>query len=308
MTPTAAGQSSINNGDSTLGRKIPALDERLYSLDSDELAFILAETHIETESALKSHLFDLQAKAYKVHPYPCIRRFAFTKIKIARLPAYQKVLTLGRERDNAILLDIGCCFGNDTRKVVSDGFPLKGVVASDIHKAFWDLGHELFKSTPETFPVPFIWGDVFDASTLEPVAPFYDSPKTPMPPLSSLTSLNPLRGHISVIHASSLFHLFSEERQLQLARSLAGLLSPEPGSVMFGSQIGRSVKGFKQSSNGGKMFCHSPESWKELWVDQVFEQGKVEVEVLLKPIDRTDFAMLVETSDIFILVWSLTRL
>jgi len=56
------------------------------------------------------------------------------------------------------------------------------------------------------------------------------------------------------------------------------------------------------------MFCHSPESWKELWVDQVFEQGKVEVEVLLKPIDRTDFAMLVVTSDVFILVWSVTRL
>jgi len=198
--------------------------------------------------------------------------------------------------------------GNDTRKVISDGFPAKGVVASDIHKAFWDLGHELFRSTPETFPVPFVWGDVFDTSILESIAPFNNSPKTPVPALSSLTSLNPLRGYVSVIHASSIFHLFSEERQLQLARSLAGLLSPEPGSVMFGSQVGGLVKDFKLSSNGGRMFCHSPESWKELWVGQVFEQGKVEVEVLLKPMDRTDFAMLVETSDVFILVWSVTRL
>jgi len=31
------------------------------------------------------------------------------RIKIARLPAYDKVLALGRERDNAILLDLGCC-------------------------------------------------------------------------------------------------------------------------------------------------------------------------------------------------------
>jgi hypothetical protein len=46
--------------------KAPALTERLYFLDSDELAFLLAETHIENESALKSHLLDIQAKAYIV--------------------------------------------------------------------------------------------------------------------------------------------------------------------------------------------------------------------------------------------------
>jgi hypothetical protein len=56
----------MSTPDSRLGRETPALDERLYSVDSDELAFLLAETHIETESALKSHLLDVQAKAYKV--------------------------------------------------------------------------------------------------------------------------------------------------------------------------------------------------------------------------------------------------
>ena len=45
---------------------VPALDERLYSLNSDELEFFLAETSIESESALKTHILDLQAKAYKV--------------------------------------------------------------------------------------------------------------------------------------------------------------------------------------------------------------------------------------------------
>ena len=173
--------------------------------------------------------------------------------------------------------------------------------------AFWDLGHELFKSTPESFPVPFVGGDVFDPSILEPVAPYKETPQAPIPALSSLTSLNPLRGHVSVIHASSFFHLFSETRQLQLARALAGLLSPEPGSVMFGSQIGSPVKGLKQSSNGGRMFCHSPESWRELWVGPVFKQDNVEVEILLKPIDRNYFGMLVETPEVAVLIWSVTR-
>jgi len=40
------------------------------------------------------------------------------------------------------------------------------------------------------------------------------------------------------MYASLLFHLFSEEKQLHLLRALAGLLSPEPGSMIFGLHIG----------------------------------------------------------------------
>jgi len=43
-----------------------ALDEKLYSLGSDEVAFLLSQTHIETEAGLKSHILDIQAKACKV--------------------------------------------------------------------------------------------------------------------------------------------------------------------------------------------------------------------------------------------------
>jgi hypothetical protein len=172
--------------------------------------------------------------------------------------------------------------------------------------AFWDLGNELFKSTPETFPVPFIEGDIFDLAILKPIPPRNDPSKTPIPSLASLTSLNPLRGHVSVIHASSFFHLFDEERQRQLAKALAGLLSPEPGSIIFGSQVGSSVCELKQSSNG-RMFCHSPESWKELWGGQVFVPDIFEVEARLDPISRDDFAMRAVPSDIFILAWSVTR-
>jgi len=169
------------------------------------------------------------------------------------------------------------------------------------------LGHELFKSTPETFPVPFITGDVFDSSTLEPVAPFNDAPKTLMPALNTLKSLNPLRGHVSVIHASSFFHLFDEEKQFQLARALAGLLSPDPGSLIFGSHAGRPVKGTGESSMGRPRCCHSPESWKELWDGQIFEQGQVKVDAVLQRVDLhvADPSIVAER---FLLQWSVTRM
>ena len=46
---------------------VPVLDERWYSyLTPDEIAFLLAETGIETESVLKGHVIDVQMKAFKV--------------------------------------------------------------------------------------------------------------------------------------------------------------------------------------------------------------------------------------------------
>lgn len=79
----------------TLSTSIPPLDEQLYGLDSEELAFLMGQTQIMSELALKKHVLEVQAAAYQVlvntilsasnserlqiYPYPCIRRFSFTK-------------------------------------------------------------------------------------------------------------------------------------------------------------------------------------------------------------------------------------
>jgi len=182
---------------------------------------------------------------------------------------------------------------------------LKNVVLS---KEFWDYGHQLFKSTPETFPAAFVTGDIFDPAVLAPRGGAFLSAsdiasvlahESNTPGLSALTSLTPLHGKISAIHASSFFHLFSEERQLALAHLLASLLRPESGSVIFGRHVARPVKGFfvealspaalEELKANGKpleefsMFCHSPESWRKLWVEEVFggtdEKGEERVKV-----------------------------
>lgn len=168
---------------------------------------------------------------------------------------------------------------------------------------FWNIGHETFRSTPETFPVPFVKGDVFDSSNLEVHPPLDGAPETPMPALNSLVSLDPLRGHVSVIYAAALFHLFNEEKQLGLACALASLLSFEPGSIIFGYQAGKFAK--EVIIDHGTMFFHSPESWKELWDGKVFGKGKVEVEAFLKPIEPS---MVGSFGQGQWLVWSVTRL
>ncbi|TFY73907.1 hypothetical protein EWM64_g10105, partial [Hericium alpestre] len=151
------------------------LNDGLYHLEPEEKEFFDRWTGIHDEDELKRHILDCQAKAYAVFPYPCIRTFSFLRLKIMNLPGYQNLLKLGRERKDAIFVEFAACFGQELRKVVQDGFPLDNIVATDRNSGtpslpfaaphptylftpipgFWELGHQLFNSTPQTFPVPF---------------------------------------------------------------------------------------------------------------------------------------------------------
>lgn len=155
---------------------------------------------------------------------------------------------------------------------------------NNLRLEFWKWGHDLYQSSASTFPATFVPGDLFNGRTLSPGAVSYSPPSTPKPTdLPSLTSLNPLKGHISVIHSSLFFHLFNEDEQLDLARRAATLLSHEKGSVIFGSHYGRPKKGTRTEILAAgpwrTQFWHSPQSWKKVWEDQVFRKGSVKVEV-----------------------------
>lgn len=294
-------------------RYLIKIDEKLYGLDEEQTAFFKQQTGIQDDELLKQHIFEKQAEAFEVYPYPCIRRFAFTKLKISRLFPYKQFLQLGQTRKNAIYLDIGCCFGNDPRKAIADGYPIDNVIASDLKKEFWDIGHQLFNSSFEAFPVPFIAGDAFDPNHLAIVPPFTQSnpPSSSAPDLKTLTSLNPLHGHVSAIHASSFFHLFREAQQQHLAQALAGLLSPQPGSIIFGQHGALPVKGFRSPDGivkDGDMFCHSPESWTELWDGGVFAKDIVKVETKLVQIERPEFDTGPVPRKHYMLTWSVTRI
>jgi hypothetical protein len=56
----------MSTPDSVVMHDVSALDENLYSLGPTDVAFLLSQTRIETEAAMKSHILDIQAKACKV--------------------------------------------------------------------------------------------------------------------------------------------------------------------------------------------------------------------------------------------------
>lgn len=177
----------------------------------------------------------------------------------------------------------------------------------------WEHGHRLYRTTPDTFPAGFVGGDAFNDKITSLQEPLSSPPPLETKPTSlvALTSLNPLRGHVTAIHASLFFHLFEEEKQLELARRLAALLSPEPGSVIFGGHYGRSEKGLKTEilGNGREhvQFWHSPASWKDIWNGGVFEKGKVKVDVEWLE-DDSHFTELQKNGKIYYIKWCVTRL
>ena len=144
----------------------------------------------------------------------------------------------------------------------------------------WNVGHELFRSTPETFPVPFVQGDILDSAYLDIVRILPTSsapPSDSLPPLAEVKTLNQLRGKVSAMFASAFFHLFDFDDQEQVARKLAGLLSPLPGSIIFGSHTTLAVKE-RWEIGEARVDCHSPESWTELW-EGIFGEAGVKVDV-----------------------------
>ncbi|KAF9230247.1 hypothetical protein BU15DRAFT_57436 [Melanogaster broomeanus] len=296
--PTALGDRVVHYETNAL------LDPSLYALSTAEAAFFKAATGIDDDAALKAHIIMAQAKAYKVCcTYPCIYGFSFLRMVITRNMIYEDILKIGRERKDAIFLDIGCCFSVDSRKVAADGFPACNIVASDLKQEFLELSHVLFNTSQDTYPGHFVAGDIFDPVVLSVEPSSRGVPLRPRPDLSALTSLNALRGHCSVINASSFFHLFNEEKQLHVARALAGLLSSEPGSLICGIHLGAQEAGmWTDNLPMGKfdLFCHSSKSWEAMW-DRVFTMGEVKVEASLKTIETMN-------REIHMLTWSVTRL
>jgi hypothetical protein len=213
--------------------------------------------------------------------------------------------------------------GVDARKAAADGFPAKNTIASDIsngnsflrelfllttrmraYTEFLQLSHELFKTTPTSYPGCLLPGDVFDPEFLSIAARPNDLSSAPAIDLSSLKSLNPLRGRISAINATRLFHLFTEDKQVHLARALAGLLSAQSGSVICGYQVGTLEKGMVTANISGsahQLFAYSPKTWTSLWDGEVFEKGSVKVETELVEVTIGEVQLLM-------MEWSVVRL
>ena len=166
-------------------------------------------------------------------------------------------------------LDLGCCVGQDIRKLVFDGAPSENTYGSDLEKNFMDIGYDLFldKSTLKT---TFIPADIFDKES----------------------GLKQIEGEIDIIHAASFLHLFDEQGQYNACKRIVEILKSKPGSLFIGRQIGNEKSGvFVGSIDPSKQrYRHNPESFKDMW-KKIGEETQSEWEVEAYLEDQDLFAL-----------------
>lgn len=179
-------------------------------------------------------------RAYETFAYHTIGQLLFLNLHSATHPQYKNVLNRLQSSGHK-LLDVGCCFGQEMRKLVYDGAPAELLYGIDIEPTFISLGYELFKDHGK-LQSTFIVGDIFDLD------------------------LDNFRGEIDIVLAKAFFHLFSWEQQVLIGQLLVSLLKSRPGSMVFGMHLGSVKPGeYKLGPKGPMTFRHSPDTLAELW-------------------------------------------
>jgi len=215
-------------------------DERPSENQISQSARQLLETYsgIAPENVVE-HIVNLRNEAWRIHPYPCIGQFRFLEPGIDELDEYAEVIE--RLRKGEKLLDMACCFGQTTRRLVADGAPSENIYGCDLEKDFMDLGYGLFNDR-DRLKTKFMVADIFDPSS----------------------PLKDLQGSFDMIYAGSFFHLWGLEKQKEVSKLLVRLLRPKTGSVILGRQVG-GAEAHETISATYTMYRHNPDSFEQLW-------------------------------------------
>lgn len=188
-------------------------------------------------------------RAWQIFPFPCIGRMRFLDFSLSTMPSYEKILSsLSSKEDPKTLLDVGCCFGQDLRKLIVDGAPASQIVGVELKPEFIDLSYDLFMDR-KTYEGRFVAGDIFE-----------DTPGSAM---------NALDGTIDIVHIASFLHLFGWDEQIKAAVRLVGFLKKKPGTMILGRQLGSSKPGEYPHPAGaaGVTYSHNQETFQELWTE-----------------------------------------
>ena len=180
----------------------------------------------------------------------------FLQLSISAQPCYPRVLSFLKEPQSThTLLDLGCCFAQDIRKLVHDGVPSENLYACDLEQEFLDLSYDLFrdKERPK--------GHFFTANALEHGG-----------------ALDELQGKIDVVYAANFLHLFDWDNQMKICKRIIKTLKPQKGSMVFGRQTGnvrgREVPSTPRVGDGSAMIWrHDVESFTRLWNEAGRETG-----------------------------------
>ncbi|KAH8804396.1 hypothetical protein F5884DRAFT_859021 [Xylogone sp. PMI_703] len=258
VTTTEAASQPRDRGDNAWAYK---KDVAWYRQDLSEDTIGEMRSVLERYSKIPServvdHIKEVRDKAWEVYPYGSVGMFGFLTLNMPYMPEYTEILDRLRTGDQKFI-DVGCCFGQEIRRLVYDGVPSENLYGLDLHKGFMDIGYDLF-CDKATLQSTFIAADIFDSSN-----PAFEN----------------IAGKIDIVHAGSFFHLFSWDEQVKAAKQIVNFLKPQLGSMLVGKHAGDINPGNKSRPGRlGSRYRHNGETWKKMW-EQIGEETGTKWEV-----------------------------
>ncbi|KAK9837326.1 hypothetical protein WJX81_006410 [Elliptochloris bilobata] len=224
--------------------KAPYADLPPRDITNEELQFLSDYTGEHDLVALRKHVLHVwHAVKAKCWTFGCIQVFRFLQPKIVDHPFFPSVVEAGRSADaNQLFMDVGCCFGQELRKLILDGYPEACVVASDLTPDYWNFGLELFKDKGR-LRVRTAFGSLTDLAFVS---------KRPDAAAAALV------GAVTYLWAGAVLHVLSKGDAERFVASAHILLAP--GGVFFGSTGGSEEAGEWWLTPDGqrKRYLHSP--------------------------------------------------
>ncbi|KAI1408090.1 hypothetical protein F5Y13DRAFT_173342 [Hypoxylon sp. FL1857] len=214
------------------------------------------------------HVLAIRDKAFALYPWPCIGQMRFLRFSLASYPSYGTVLERLRSDPESRFLDLGCCFGQDIRKLFIDGVKPHQLVGLDLVPEFHSLSYDLFRDASK-LEFEFHARDLHDDNA----------------------DWSPLQNRFDVLHLTSLLHIWNWEGQVKAAQRIASFT--KPGSILVGSSLGSGVGGeFPNLEGTGTNFRQSEETFKKFW-DEVGEKTGTRwtVKATFKAMDSTKMNM-----------------
>jgi len=176
-------------------------------------------------NVIANKVIEIGKKGLAVKHYRCIREGRFAESRMAQHPRYLKDISGNNQLSNLKIIDIGCCFGSDIRRLLVDGADLNNLTGLDQFQDYWNQGLELFDdlehktelSKAKTF---------ISASILRD--DFYDN-------LQAHLGYDPKESY-DIVYMGSVLHLLQESEVHTAIRVASGLL--RKGGVYFGGTVG----------------------------------------------------------------------